>query len=84
MLEAHQDVEFPDHETRVRLFWFYAGALAAGDHGCETEEDFSHFILGANTRCPQPPRRMVHSSGGDEHDEAATCEDDGCYPVEEA
>lgn len=55
VLKAHEGVDFPDHETRVRLFWFYVGALAGGEHGCQTEPDFSNFILGANARAPQPP-----------------------------
>lgn len=51
--EAHADLDFPDHETQAKMFWFYVGVLAAGEHGCESQEDFTPFTLGANTRAPQ-------------------------------
>lgn len=53
ILEAHKDVKFPDETTRRELFMFYAGALAAGEHGCTTTEDFEAFLLGVATRAPQ-------------------------------
>lgn len=53
VIEAHAGSEFPDDQARVALFWFYVGAMAAGEHGCETAEDFTPFILGAQTRAPQ-------------------------------
>lgn len=51
--EAHADIEFPDHEVKVAMFWFYVGALAGGEHGCTESEDFEPFMLGANTRAPR-------------------------------
>lgn len=50
----HAEVEFPDHEAKVAMFWFYVGALAAGEFECSTQEDFTGFVLGADTRRPQP------------------------------
>lgn len=54
VLEAHAATDFPDEDTRIRLFWFYVGAMAVAEHGCTSQADFSHFILGAATRAPQP------------------------------
>lgn len=54
VLDAHADVDFPDEETRVKLFFFYAGAIAVEEHKCSTEEDFTNFLLGLLTRAPQP------------------------------
>jgi hypothetical protein len=51
--EAHEEIEWPDYEIQVRMFWFYVGALATGEHGCESNEDFNGFLLGAKTREPQ-------------------------------
>ena len=51
--EAHADVTFPDERTRLALFYFYAGVLAADDHECRTQEDFEPFLLGLATRAPQ-------------------------------
>jgi hypothetical protein len=53
VLDEHADVEFPDQQTRVSVFWFYAGALAAGEYGCETADDFALFVQGATTRAPR-------------------------------
>lgn len=50
---AHADLEFPDFDTRIRVFWFYVGVLAGGKHGCESEEDFTNFVSGAATRAPR-------------------------------
>lgn len=51
--DAHASTEFPNDEVRVNLYWFYVGALAAGEYECESAEDFTGFILGAQTRAPQ-------------------------------
>lgn len=51
--EAHAGTPFVDHEQETSLFWFYVGALAAGEHGCTEQEDFEPFILGAATRAPE-------------------------------
>lgn len=53
VLAAHEATPFPDDDTRVKLFWFYVGVLAASEHGCATQEDFSFFVQGASTRAPQ-------------------------------
>lgn len=53
VIDEHAAVEFPDHEARVAMFWFYVGALAAGEYECTTSEDFGSFVRGANTRAPQ-------------------------------
>lgn len=53
VVEAHAEVDFPDHEVRVAMFWFYVGALAGGEYGCTESEDFEPFVLGANTRAPR-------------------------------
>lgn len=53
VVEAHADVDFPDHETQVAMYWFYVGALAGGKHGCTDSKDFESFLLGANTRAPR-------------------------------
>lgn len=55
VIEAHEAVDFPDYQTRVRTYWFFVGALAAGKHGLE--EDFDQFVLGAKQREPQDPDR---------------------------
>lgn len=55
VLKAHEDTEFPDHQTRLSYFFFYAGAMAVDEHHCHTSEDFSNFLLGLATRVPQPP-----------------------------
>lgn len=52
--EEHAAVEWPDHEAKVAMFWFYVGALAAGEFECTAQEDFTGFVLGAQTRAPQP------------------------------
>lgn len=51
--DAHAEVDFPDHQTRVAMFWFYVGALAGSEYGCTESEDFDPFLLGANTRAPR-------------------------------
>lgn len=51
--EAHAEIDFPDHEVRMAMFWFYVGALAGGEHGCKESKDFEPFIMGANTRAPR-------------------------------
>ncbi len=51
--EEHDSIPFPDHESRVRFYWFYCGALAAGEYGCQESDEFSNFVLGAATRAPQ-------------------------------
>lgn len=50
---AHADLPFPDHKSRLALFYFYAGALAVGEYGCKTNEDFEPFLVGLATRAPQ-------------------------------
>jgi hypothetical protein len=50
--EAHKDVPFPDFQTRDRMFWFYVGVMAAGEHGCRTETDLTNFVQGVATRAP--------------------------------
>jgi len=52
VLEAHADIAFPDDQSRVALFYFYAGALAVSEHKCSTNEDFEPFLLGLVTRAP--------------------------------
>lgn len=61
----HAVVEWPDHEARVSMFWFYVGALAAGEYECTTSEDFTGFALGAQTRAPQ--RECNHLGQCDPH-----------------
>jgi hypothetical protein len=56
--EEHADVDFPDDRTRLALFYFYAGALAAVEHGCKEQKDFEPFLLGLQTRAPQAPEWM--------------------------
>jgi hypothetical protein len=60
----HAEVKWPDHAVRVQTYWFYVGALAVGEHGCKTSEDFTHFLLGAATRAPRD-----ESDPCDEHGE---------------
>lgn len=54
VLDEHQAVSFPDQASRVVLFWFYVGVLAAApdEFACTTQEDFASFLLGATTRAP--------------------------------
>lgn len=52
--KAHSVIDFYDDRARLALFYFYAGALAASEHGCRTNEDFEPFLLGLATRAPQP------------------------------
>jgi hypothetical protein len=52
---AHADVDFPDFQTRERMFWFYLGVMAAGEHGCRTEDELTNFIRGAVLRAPVEP-----------------------------
>lgn len=47
--EAHSSTEFPDVASQRAMYWFYVGALAAGEYGCNEAEEFSAFILGAKT-----------------------------------
>lgn len=54
--DEHEGVEFPTFQAQRDLYWFYVGAIAAGEHGCTTADDFTGFALGANTRAPQAPR----------------------------
>lgn len=54
VVEAHAETEFPDERSRLALFYFYAGALAVAEHECSTNEDFEPFLLGLQTRAPQP------------------------------
>lgn len=49
VLDAHADIDFPDHETRVKFYWFYVGALGAGEYELT---EFDAFALGAKTREP--------------------------------
>lgn len=58
VLDAHADVDFPDEQARLALFYFYAGALAVADHKCSTSEDFEGFLLGLATRAPQPTKEV--------------------------
>lgn len=53
VLDALAELPFPDHESRLALFYFYAGALAVADHECSANEDFEPFLLGLGTRAPQ-------------------------------
>lgn len=53
VIEAHAEIDFPDQETRLALFHFYAGVLAASKYQCTTQEDFSSFLVGLSTRTPQ-------------------------------
>lgn len=50
--EAHASTLHATRQAKSDLFWFYVGALASGEYGCESSEDFTGFILGANTRAP--------------------------------
>lgn len=52
VMKAHKDVDFPDFQTRDRMFWFYVGVMAAGEHGCRTESDLTNFVQGVATRAP--------------------------------
>lgn len=52
VIEAHKDVDFPDFQTRDRMFWFYVGVMAAGEHGCRTESELTNFVRGAALRAP--------------------------------
>lgn len=52
---AHADTEFPDHQARVKFFWFYVGALAGQRAAKEDWQDLSQFMLGAALRQPQEP-----------------------------
>jgi hypothetical protein len=52
VIAAHADVDFPDEQTRVKMFFFYAGVLAVSEHECRTSEDFDAFVLGLATRAP--------------------------------
>lgn len=47
--------DFPNHEAHLAYFWYTVGANAAVEHGCETSEDFTDFMLGATTNAPRPP-----------------------------
>lgn len=55
VIEAHSTAEFPNFAARVGSFWFYVGALASGEYGCQTQEEFGAFQIGASTCAPQPP-----------------------------
>lgn len=55
VIEAHSDTEFPTFGSRLSAFWFYVGALAAGEYGCESSDEFGAFMLGAATRKPEEP-----------------------------
>lgn len=61
--EAHADTPFVNHEQRTQLWWFYVGALAAGKYGCKETEEFSAFLLGAQTRAPQPIGKKCGTCG---------------------
>lgn len=50
--KAHAAVDFPDFQTRDRMFWFYVGVMAAGEHGCRTEDELTNFVRGAALRAP--------------------------------
>lgn len=51
--DAHKDQDFPNHQARLALFWFYVGAIAVDEYGITEQEDFCHFVFGAATRAPQ-------------------------------
>lgn len=57
LVEEHADVPFPDYQTRVRTFWFFAGALAVDEHGIGESDDFTMFATGLKTREPEDPDR---------------------------
>lgn len=52
VLDAHQDMPFPDQRSRVALFWFYVGALAVDEYQISEQDDFANFIHGVLTRAP--------------------------------
>lgn len=54
VLDAHKDAEFPDAQVRSNVFWFYVGALAAGEYEITEQDDFGDFVMGAATRAPNP------------------------------
>ena len=58
--EAHAELDI-DHETRVKLYWFYVGLLAAGEYKLgEKQEDIGVFVQGASLRVPT--ERETHDS----------------------
>ena len=62
--DAHDpvhDLAGSDAATRSRMFWFYAGAVAAGDHGIDGSDDeqLALFLAGAATRAPSESDRLA-------------------------
>lgn len=52
VIEAHENSPFPDFDTRLKMFWFYVGALAAGEYRITESEEFGAFIMGAAIVAP--------------------------------
>lgn len=50
--EGHAGTTFEDLNQQRAFYWFYVGALAAGEYGCKSAEDLGNFMLGAATREP--------------------------------
>lgn len=53
--KAHEAFDSEPLDVRLGLYWFYVGALAAGEYGLSTQEEFAQFIQGASLRKPEKP-----------------------------